>query len=203
MREQCYHIIKEKIFRQEYDLGEDINILTLSNELSVSNTPVREALSLLEAEGLVVASLNMKTKVMSFNEQNFHEMTQTITILLHGAYAHCVAEDKEGQLCSLLEETLQKQQSCLESKDFYHFIFETLAFERCFLVALGNSRLLSVFDNLSSVLFLMFRTNHQKDANQRLLNIAEHKKILEAVEGKRHEEVRRLLSSHFDKTLDS
>ncbi len=52
MREQCYEIIKEKIFRQVYDLGEDINILALSNELSVSNTPVREALSRLEADGL-------------------------------------------------------------------------------------------------------------------------------------------------------
>ena len=202
MREQCYEIIKEKIFRQAYDLGEDINIVALSNELSVSNTPVREALSRLEADGLVESSFNMKTKVISFNEHNFHEMVQTVTILLDGAYEHCIAENKVALLGYLLSQSLKKQQACLVAKDFYRFIFETLAFDRCFLDALGNTRLISVFDSLSNVLFLMFRANHQKDSNQRELCIAEHQKILEAVEKNAHDEVRGLLTRHFDKKLN-
>ena len=67
MKEQCHEIIRSKILRQGYELGEFINIVSLCNELSVSNTPIRQALSQLEAEGLVVTSLNSKARVVSFD----------------------------------------------------------------------------------------------------------------------------------------
>ena len=64
-KDQVYDIIKEKIFLQEYDLGDTINITALSSELGVSNTPIREALSKLEAEGLVTSSMSSKVRVRS------------------------------------------------------------------------------------------------------------------------------------------
>ena len=47
MRQQIYDIIKKRILSQEYDLGAPINIVALSKELSISNTPIREAVSML------------------------------------------------------------------------------------------------------------------------------------------------------------
>ena len=48
MRDQVYEIIKNRILSREYSLGEPINIVHLSKELGISNTPIREALSQLE-----------------------------------------------------------------------------------------------------------------------------------------------------------
>ena len=46
VKEQTYQIIKEKILNQEYPAGARININELAEELGISNSPIREALSL-------------------------------------------------------------------------------------------------------------------------------------------------------------
>ena len=53
LKNQIYDIIKGRIMNSEYQLGEKINIKTLSRELGVSTTPIRDALTLLEKESLV------------------------------------------------------------------------------------------------------------------------------------------------------
>ena len=56
VKEQTYQIIKEKILNQEYPAGARININKLAEELGISNSPIREALSLLEQQGLVISN---------------------------------------------------------------------------------------------------------------------------------------------------
>lgn len=199
MRDQCYSIIKEKILRQEYDLGEFINIVELSSELSVSNTPIREALTLLEADGLVVSTLNTKSQVILFTRESFKEMTQTIHILVKGAYDLCVKENRIEPLCTLLENSLTAQEQSFHRGDYYQFTHETVDFDRCMFEALGNSQLLLVFDNLASVLFLMYRTNHQRHDAERLNSVSEHRRILDVIRSRRHSEVDRLLDEHYNK----
>jgi len=201
MREQCYMVLKEKILKQEYDLGDDINIVAFSNDYSVSNTPIREALALLQADGIVTSSLNSKVRVITFDENSFHEMTQTISILLTGAYLQCVKEKKSKLLIQLMEQSLKKQRTRLSEKDYYNFIHEAINFDKCILDALGNTRLLDVFASISNILFLMTRTDHQKNEHQREINIQEHTQILEALKNNNNDEFLKLLEHHYDKSL--
>ena len=48
MKNQAYEIIRKKILNQSYIPGEKISIASLTEELQISNTPIREALSMLE-----------------------------------------------------------------------------------------------------------------------------------------------------------
>lgn len=50
---QSYNIIKDKIIRCEYAPNTLINEEALREELGVSRTPIRDALSRLEQEGLI------------------------------------------------------------------------------------------------------------------------------------------------------
>ena len=56
IKEQTYEILKTRILKQEIPLGSRINIGQLSKELKVSNSPIREALNLLEQQGLVITT---------------------------------------------------------------------------------------------------------------------------------------------------
>ena len=46
MKNQAYEIIRKKILNQSYIPGEKISIASLTEELQISNTPIREALSM-------------------------------------------------------------------------------------------------------------------------------------------------------------
>ena len=43
MKQQIYEIVKGRIMDQTYPLGLPVNIVSLSKEFGVSNTPIREA----------------------------------------------------------------------------------------------------------------------------------------------------------------
>ena len=197
MKEQCYNIIKEKILRQEYDLGEDINIVKLSTELSVSNTPIREALSQLEADGLVVSSLNAKAQVVHLTSKNFNDIVQSVYILMKGAYELCVKEDKVPELIKKLEKSLEVQEKYLLKDDFYQFTKELVYFDKIIFEVLDNPHLLYLFERLSDVLFLMFRTNHEREDWDFSRSLTEHREICEAIKKEDHEKVERLFYEHY------
>ncbi len=51
--EMVYNILREKIISKEFAEGERLDIEDISKHLGVSKTPIKEALSHLESEGLV------------------------------------------------------------------------------------------------------------------------------------------------------
>lgn len=54
LSDETYEAIKGMIFRHEISPGSRVNIDALASELEVSQTPIREALSRLESEGLIL-----------------------------------------------------------------------------------------------------------------------------------------------------
>jgi len=202
MRAQCYEIIKEKILRQDYDLGEYINIVALSTELSVSNTPIREALTQLEADGLVTSTLNAKVQVFSFTKTSFKDLAQTIYILVKGAYELCVKENRIPKLLSMMEDSLMSQERCVTDGDTYQFIRELVNFDELIFEALESPQLLSVFKKVSNILFLMYRTDHQNRNWDRSHSIGEHRQIFNAIASGSHAEVDRLLWDHYNRSFE-
>lgn len=53
LREKAYHLLKQKIVRSEYAIGEQLVEPKLCQELEIGRTPVREALQQLASENLV------------------------------------------------------------------------------------------------------------------------------------------------------
>ena len=68
--ESVYDYIVELILTQQIKPGERIPEADVGQKLSVSRTPVREAIRRLESEGLVVVSTNRCVEVISFGEQS-------------------------------------------------------------------------------------------------------------------------------------
>ena len=68
--ESVYDYIVELILTQQIKPGERIPEADVGQKLSVSRTPVREAIRRLESEGLVVVSTNRCVEVISFDEQS-------------------------------------------------------------------------------------------------------------------------------------
>jgi len=197
MRSQCYEIIKEKILSGEYKLGECINITNLSAELEVSNTPIREALTQLESDGLVTSTLNIKAQVIDFTPESFKDIADTVYILVKGAYELCLEESKLDKLVEMLKKSLILQEKHLNEGDYYEYTKELVYFDQIIFEVLDNPHLLFVFNRISQVLFLMYRTNHERNNWELSRSIAEHSEIVKAMEAGETTLTDKLIREHY------
>lgn len=198
LREQIYDIIKERIISQYYQLGEYLNIVTLSKEFEVSNSPIREALSLLSAEGLVTAAMNSKFRVIELTDEVIRELNDSYLVMIMGAYQYAITHDFLEDLEKLLEEIYVLQEQSIAQKDENLFIQCMVNFDRCFVAVLENGTLTRNFDSLSNLLMLAVRYRYEHRNMSQQENIQQHKQILEAVKKREHAQVLRLLSIHYE-----
>lgn len=70
----AYDYIRKRILSGEYSAGHGLATNTLSEEIGVSRTPVRDALRQLEADGLVTITARLGASVKSMDLTEFREM---------------------------------------------------------------------------------------------------------------------------------
>lgn len=202
MKDQVYEIIKEKILSGKYDLGQPINITTLCNEIGISNTPVREALSRLEVEGLVVSDMNKKVRVIDIDDELKQEIDHFFFTMYVGSYQTCLFQQRIDKLIALMEKAIERQEKVLDAKNEMAFAREAINFDRCFVAATENKRLLEHHDQLSPILFLLTRYIHSRKEENREGTLEEHRGILAAVKEGDAAKVQQLLYAHYNKMLN-
>jgi len=197
VKNQVYEIIRRKILSQEYNLGEKINMLQLSKELQVSNTPIREALSMLEKDGLVVTQQNAGPKVIEVTKECFCEITEAVMTLLLGAYELCLTKNLTADLIDMMSEKLDYQKQYEEQGTDYEFAEASISFDACLIKVAHNDKLRHFFEGLFDLLFLIVLYDHQNVDVDRKANIKEHEKILEAIKESDENKVRQLIKNHY------
>ena len=197
MMDQIYIIIKDRILRGVYPLGVAINIAQITNELGVSNTPVREALAKLETENLVV-KFNSRYNVMSITNELNADLDQIVSIMMVGALEICEKKKKLTQLADELSKAFAQQLQIKKTGSDYEYLCATIDFDRTFVKVSENKLLESQFDVLSVFVMLVVSNKHKKDTE---LNLSEHRDILSAVSNMDIALAKSLLIQHFDKPL--
>lgn len=198
MKQQIYEIVKGRIMDQTYPLGSPVNIVSLSKEFGVSNTPIREALNILCAEGLLVSTLNTKFRVIEMNEDVKRELNEAVYVVLSGAYQCACRSGKVAALPQMLEEAYAAQLACGTEADT-EYINRAIAFDRCFAKVAENDKLLAVFDNLSTLLFLSVRYTYYQSDHSVADNLSDHRTMLEAVRAGDQSRVLDTLLHHYSK----
>jgi DNA-binding GntR family transcriptional regulator len=91
LRNKAFKYIKTQVLNGKYKQGETLIESKMAKELGVSRTPIREALQLLEIEGLVETCPNKGTVVLGISTQDVRDIF-TIRCLIEGLAARWAAE---------------------------------------------------------------------------------------------------------------
>lgn len=201
MKEQVYEIIREMILSQEYQLGEKINIDMLAARLNVSNSPIREALMVLEKHGLVQNIPNIGSRVISFSPAVYNEICATLHIIVSGAYEFCLRHQLVDAAISDMRRALKIQKEAADAHDMRASIKYALAFDKALVSATKNSHLLSIYEQMEDVFFLLALQNRQSDSSQHEGNLYEHSMILECIEKNDPDAAKKWLLKHYDKKI--
>lgn len=199
VKDQIYEIIKKRILTQEYKLGEKINILAITKELAVSNTPVREALSMLERDGLVEVRPNAGPSVIEFSAEIFSQVTEAVCSLLLCSFDLCLRKGRLPLLTDKLEKAFEKQVASYASSDELEFAQAAINFDSLFVTCSDNPYISKMYDEIGDIFNLVVYYDHEFVNTIRQSVIDEHSDILNAVKEKDAEKVKKSILFHYDK----
>lgn len=190
LRRKVFAAIEDAVLSGRYKPGECLVESKLAAELGVSRTPVREALTQLEREGLLQLVPHKGAVVTGISQKDIQDI-YTIRIMIEGLAARWAAEHID-------EDELKDLQDAIELEEFY-----TLKNDIEHLIRL-DSRFHQIIYKASKSrpLMYMLKTFHQYIQHARSLSLEapgraykalqEHKLILQAIkehDGPRAEEL--------------
>lgn len=195
IKEQVYEEIRNRIITREYAPGSVLNISRLSEELGVSNSPIREALAMLAKEDLLTIVANSKYKVVELDENLLQQVDAALVALLIGAARLCFKMDRMDELEERLELAFSKQRSNYENTSLKDRYWLAMDFDREIVLLTGNDLMMKDFENLANLLY--FSTSLTDKAYEN--SIAEHKAILDEVKRRDFIKVVEALEDHLIK----
>jgi len=111
LRRRVFAVIEEAILNGAYQAGESLTESRLAGELGVSRTPIREALSQLEHEGLVQLVPNKGAVVTGISPKDIQDI-YAIRMMIEGLAARWAAEN-------IAEDELRELQEAIDLEEFY------------------------------------------------------------------------------------
>ncbi len=191
----AYQQIKDMIFHMELLPGARIPELQISAKLSISRTPIHDALRCLESEGLVTIGHNRGATVTCFTEDEVREigavrLSQDILSAELAAYYGSASDfDRLYRLADACEEASAKG-------DIYGRIRTDSDFHLAISQISRNSRLIGQQYAIYQQIHLI-QVSKYIDVEHSLVQIHHHRPIVSAIRGGELEEVRTLICQHI------
>lgn len=195
IKEQVYDEIRNRIITREYAPGSVLNISRLSEELGVSNSPIREALAMLAKEDLLTIVANSKYKVVELDENLLQQVDAALVSVLIGAARLCMKMDKMDLLERKLQAAYDKQCAHHEKISLKDRYWLAMDFDKEIVILTENDLIMKDFENLANLLY--FSTSLTDKAYEN--SIIEHKAILDAVKARDYLQIVGALEDHLVK----
>ncbi|NML45822.1 GntR family transcriptional regulator [Ramlibacter sp. G-1-2-2] len=99
--EEVAELLRQRIFRRELEPGSWIDEMKIAEEYGISRTPLREALKVLAAEGLVTMKVRRGAYVTEVSEQDLREVYHLLALLESDAAGEVARHASAGELDEL------------------------------------------------------------------------------------------------------
>jgi DNA-binding GntR family transcriptional regulator len=195
IRNQVLTQLREFILTSKINPGERLYEERLAAGVGSSRTPIREALHVLEREGLVESIPRVGYVVKGLDPEEFDEIVE-IRKAIECLAAIWAANRLTNSMLKNLKENIEKSKELLKRGDAKKFIDLDAKFHELIARASGKKRIYEMSQNLRSyMLFYRISSSYEIGVAQRA--VAAHEKIIEAIESKNEERIRKAVISHL------
>ncbi|MFZ9336173.1 MAG: GntR family transcriptional regulator [Burkholderiaceae bacterium] len=124
--EEVAEQLRQRIFRRELEPGSWIDELRIAEEYGISRTPLREALKVLAAEGLVTMKVRRGAYVTEVNEKDLHDVYHLLGLLESDAAGEVARRATAAELQELkelheaLEAAVKQRERFFEINERFH-----------------------------------------------------------------------------------
>jgi len=188
--------IRNAIIRGDFKMGQAVTEAALSSTLNISKTPVREALSKLESEGLVVSEKNKGYRIFSLSKQEYIELSE-LRFALESQALRYGFERNHSMLIKDLQEILENMRDFLKITD--RETYQTLDndFHHVFFKSCENSTITKVYNKHQSVIVATRLRNLKKENINKKTSYEQHKELLDMLINRDIDQAIFLLEKHI------
>ncbi len=197
--QEVAELLRQRIFQRELEPGSWIDEVKLAQEYGISRTPLREALKVLAAEGLVTMKVRRGAYVTEMSEQDLAEVYHLLSLLesdAAGAVARRASQAELDELAALHQALSQAQ------ADRERFFAINERFHMRLLEIAGNRWRNQMVADLRKVMKL--NRHHSLFKSGRIAeSLEEHAALMAALEARDAEAAVDRMRAHFASGLEA
>lgn len=200
LRDVVFHTLREAILKGELKPGERLMELQLASKLGVSRTPIREAIRMLEQEGLAVTIPRKGAEVARMTEKDMEDVLQ-IREVLDELAVKLACDNITREEIKELEKKMFQFEGSIRQDDIKKIAQADVAFHDVIYRAAGNVKLMTMLDNLREQIY-RYRVEYLKDEKAYPTLIREHREILAALEKHEKKKVVEAMKVHVERQAE-
>ncbi|MDO5048870.1 MAG: GntR family transcriptional regulator [Actinomycetaceae bacterium] len=200
--ERVYRSLHEGILSGQYSPGYRLVLDRIARELGVSPVPVREAVRLLEAEGLVEFQRNVGAIVTGVDTKDYAVTMETMAVLEGYATALAMPHTTKDDLAEAAELNAKMRDMLRDSFDPRQFTTLNNRFHRLLTHRCPNYRLFDLLEREWDRITIIRRSAFAFDPKYSERSVNEHAQILKAIqEGAPSLDIEVLVRDHKLRTM--
>lgn len=196
LRDVVFSTLRKSILTGELKPGERLMEIHLADKLGVSRTPIREAIHMLELEGLVTMIPRRGAEVSKITEKSMQDVLE-VRRSLDALCAELACERITEEDLVSLEDACKAFEVSVQTGDLTEIAKCDVALHNIIVLATRNTRLMQLVNNLSEQMY-RYRFEYIKDKKMHPILVDEHKKILQAIITKDKESAANAAKEHID-----
>lgn len=197
--EEVAELLRQRIFARELEPGSWIDELRIAEALGISRTPLREALKVLAAEGLVTMKVRRGAYVTEVSEKDLRDVYHLLALLESDA-ARVVALKASADELQQIELLHRDLEQATADRDRFFDINE--AFHMLILELADNRWRDQMVADLRKVMKLNRHSSLFKEGRI-AQSLAEHSAIVQALKDRQPELAAQRMQAHFTHGLEA
>jgi DNA-binding GntR family transcriptional regulator len=167
--------LREAIYSGRFRPGQRIGQVSVAQELGVSQTTVRDALTALERDGLVERAVNQGAVVTQLSREDIEEIT-SLRVELESMAARRLIQQANAAHFSALEDNVRNMKAVAAPEDVADL---DLQFHELLIRLAGHKRLLSCWLMLRTQIKLLMVTHNLRNPRSPEDTVQNHRELLE------------------------
>jgi DNA-binding GntR family transcriptional regulator len=197
--EEVAELLRQRIFARELEPGSWIDELRIAEALGISRTPLREALKVLAAEGLVTMKVRRGAYVTEVSEKDLRDVYHLLALLESDA-ARVVAQRATDAQMIQIRHLHQELENATKDRDRFFQVNE--AFHMLLLEIADNRWRDQMVADLRKVMKLN-RHNSLFKQGRLEQSLEEHRAIVQALQERQPELAAERMQAHFSHGLEA
>ncbi len=196
IRNQVLDQLRQSILTSKIAPGERLYEERLAANIGSSRTPIREALHVLEREGLVESIPRVGYIVKTLNREEFDEIVE-IRKAIECLAAVWASDRLGGPILGSLKDNIKKSKELVRQKNVKRFVDLDAKFHELIARASGRKRIYEMSQNLRSHM-VCYRVSSIYEVGGTARAVAGHERILDAIQSRDVEKIREAIVSHLN-----
>lgn len=201
LRDVVFNTLRQAILRGELKPGERLMEIRLANQLGVSRTPIREAIRMLELEGLVIMIPRKGAQVAQITEKDLNDVLE-VRLGLEELAARFACERIGSESLGELYQASRRFEKLLETDDLQALAKADVEFHDIIYQATDNARLVQLLNNLREQMY-RYRIEYLKDVKSRRSLVEEHDALWQALKDRNLEQAQLIIREHIERQQKS